>query len=89
MMEVTAALLAFDNLKTEVTGTSKVLVPNCMWNCIPDDFNMTVTNSTLQPFNPMTLNGHYSGHTAPLTSRCCILNISSTNIRTEYFKHAA
>ena len=26
---------------------------------------------------------------APLTSRCCILYIYSTNIRTEYFKHAA
>jgi hypothetical protein len=30
MMEVTAALQACDNLKTEVTGTSKVLVPNHM-----------------------------------------------------------
>jgi hypothetical protein len=28
-------------------------------------------------------------HTAPLTSRRCILNIYSTNIRTEYFQHAA
>ena len=27
--------------------------------------------------------------TAPLSSRCCILYIYSTNIRTEYFKHAA
>ena len=27
--------------------------------------------------------------TATLTSRCCILYIYSTNIRTEYFKHAA
>ena len=27
--------------------------------------------------------------TAPLTSRCCILYIYSTNISTEYFKHAA
>ena len=27
--------------------------------------------------------------TAQLTSRCCILNIYSTNILTEYFKHAA
>jgi hypothetical protein len=39
-------------------------------------------------FNPLTPNGHYSGRTAPLTSRRCILNIYSTNIRTEYFKHA-
>jgi hypothetical protein len=31
----------------------------------------------------------YICRTAPLTSRRCILNIYSTNIRTEYFKHAA
>jgi len=29
-----------------------------------------------------------SGHTAPLTSKCCILYIYSTNTGTEYFKHA-
>jgi hypothetical protein len=40
------------------------------------------------PLNPLTPNGHYSGRTAPLTSRRCILNIYSTNIRTEYIKHA-
>jgi hypothetical protein len=39
--------------------------------------------------NPLTPNGHYIGRTAPLTSRRCILNIYSTNIRTEYLKHAA
>jgi hypothetical protein len=31
----------------------------------------------------------YICHTAPLTSRRCILYIYSTNICTEYFKHAA
>ena len=31
----------------------------------------------------------YICHTAQLTSRSCILNIHSTNILTEYFKHAA
>jgi len=35
--------------------------------------------------NHLTPNGHYMGR----TSRCCILYIYSTNIRTEYFKHAA
>jgi hypothetical protein len=40
-------------------------------------------------FNPLTPKGHYSGRTASLTSRRCILNIYSTNIHTEYFKHAA
>ena len=29
---------------------------------------------------------HYSGRTAPLTSKRCILYIYSTNIGTEYFK---
>jgi len=37
----------------------------------------------------LTPNGHFNGRTAPLTYRCCILYIYSTNIRTEYFKHAA
>jgi len=30
--------------------------------------------------NHLTPNGHYMGRTAPLTSRCCILYIYSTNI---------
>ena len=37
--------------------------------------------------NPLTPNGHYSGRTASLTSKRCILYIYSTNIFTEYFKH--
>ena len=37
--------------------------------------------------NPLTPNDHYSGRTAPLTSKSCILYIYSTNIGTEYFKH--
>jgi len=47
MMKAAAAsiILACDNVKNEVTGTSETLVPNCTWNCIPDDFNMTGTNS--------------------------------------------
>ena len=32
-------------------------------------------------------NDHYSGRTAPLTSKCCILYIYSTNTGTEYFKY--
>jgi len=32
-------------------------------------------------------NDHYSGRTAPLTSKRCILYIYSTNIGTEYFKN--
>jgi len=37
--------------------------------------------------NPLTPNDHYSGRTAPLTSKSCILYIYSTNIDTEYFKN--
>ena len=36
--------------------------------------------------NPLTPNDHYSGRTAPLTSKRCILYIYSTNIGTEYLK---
>jgi len=38
--------------------------------------------------NLLTPNVDYSGHTAPLTSKCCILYIYSTNIGTESFKHS-
>ena len=37
--------------------------------------------------NPLKPNDPYSGHTAPLTSKRCILYIYSTNICTEYFKY--
>ena len=38
--------------------------------------------------NPLKPNDPYSGRTAPLTSKRCILYIYSTNIGTEYFKHS-
>ena len=38
-------------------------------------------------FNPLTPNDHYSGRTAPLSSKRCILYIYSTNTGTDYFKH--
>ena len=38
-------------------------------------------------FNPLTPNDPYSGRTAPLTSKRCILYIHSTNTDNEYFKH--
>ena len=37
--------------------------------------------------NPLMPNDTYSGRTAPLTSKFCILYIYSTNTGTEYFKH--
>ena len=42
----------------------------------------------LHNFNRLTPNDPYMGRTAPLTSKRCILYIYSTNIGTEYFKHA-
>ena len=36
----------------------------------------------------LTPNDPFMGRTAPLTSKHCILYIYSTNIGTEYFKHA-
>ena len=50
---------------------------------------LTLRPGTFTPrINPLTPNGHKSGRTAPLTSKRCILYIYSTNIGTEYFKHA-
>ena len=38
--------------------------------------------------NRLTPNDKCMGRTAQLTSKCCILYIYSTNVGTEYFKHA-
>ena len=38
--------------------------------------------------NPLTPIDLYISRTAPLTSKRCILYIYSTNVSTEYFKHA-
>ena len=39
-------------------------------------------------FNPLTPNDLYISRTTPLTSKRFILYIYSTNVGTEYFKHA-
>ena len=46
----------------------------------------TLTKAAL--INRLTPNDTYMSRTAPLTSKCSILYIYSTNICTEYFKHA-
>ena len=43
---------------------------------------------SLSYFNPLTPNDLYMSRTAPLTSKRWILYIYSTNVGTEYFKHA-
>jgi len=47
----------------------------------------TIRLQIANPINPLTPKDPYSGRTAPLTSKRCILYIYSTNIVTEYFKH--
>ena len=42
----------------------------------------------INQLNHLTPNDPYMGRTAPLTSKCCILYIYSTNTGTEYLKRA-
>ena len=64
----------------------------------PNDFRTCLRNTRkctcvgvlrVLGFNPLKPNDAYICRTTPLTSRRCILYIYSTNMRTEYFKHAA
>ena len=48
----------------------------------------TGRNHNTALLNRLTPNDPYMGRTAPLNSKRCILRIYSTNIGTEYFKHA-
>jgi len=48
---------------------------------------MGTLHEDVSSLNPLTPNDDYSGRTAPVTSKRCILYIYSTNIGTEYFKH--
>ena len=57
-----------------------LILPN---SCLKKPLN------NFQIFNPLASNDVYISRTAQLTSRRCILSIYSTNILTEYFKHAA
>ena len=66
---------------------------NQWWEPVWKNYNFT---TELYRFNPLALNDIYIyiyiyiyiRRNAQLTSRRCILNIYSTNILTEYFKHA-
>jgi len=64
-----------------VTCGAHIEHPRCTRNFF--SFPVAVNDS----INLLTPNDDYSGRTAPLTSKCCILYIYSTNIGTEYFKH--
>jgi len=57
---------------------------------ILDPISSVILNifSTPTPLiNLLTPNDDYSGRTAPLTSKCCVLYIYSTKTGTECFKH--
>ena len=53
--------------------------------CVKVAHNISMTVCLL---NPLMRNDLYISRTTPLTSKRCILYIYSTNIGTEYFKHA-
>ena len=62
-----------------------------LWNDTDSSNGRNVRKSvpvTLCLLNPLTPNDLYMSRTTPLTSKRCILYIYSTNIGTEYFKHA-
>ena len=56
---------------------------------VADSFSKRVPFLEASKLNPLTPNDVYISRTEQLTSRRRILNIYSTNIPTEYFKHAA
>ena len=60
---------------TDITTACKILVRKHVWETYCD-------------INPLTPNDLYISRTTPLTSKRCILYIYSTNVGTEYFKHA-
>jgi len=49
--------------------------------------DLQLGNACVLSVNPLTPNDPYSGRTASLTYKRCILYIYSTNIDTEYFKY--
>jgi len=53
--------------------------------CLKPSYGFPKVNAIV--VNPLTPYDHYSGRTAPLTSKRCVLYIYSTNTGTEYFKH--
>ena len=65
----------------------QILTKIMFWSFLTEDSECHRPHSYCKLFNPLTPNDPYSGRTAPLTSKRCILYICSTNIDTEYFKH--
>ena len=71
-----------------VAGSGYSLV-EASWNAMTRaETRLRLSAKRNSPFNRLKPNDPYMGRTAPLTSKCCILYIYSTNTGTEYFKHA-
>ena len=79
LLQVTYFRLHIRNVHTEIY--SERLIRNSPMMLKPN-------NCLKYKINRLTPNDPYMGRTAPLTSKRCILYICSTNIGTEYFKHA-
>jgi len=72
------------------SGPQRVAIPTALSRHITVLYYMYKTEWGVQGrnyINPLTPKDPYSGRTAPLTSKRCILYIYSTNTSTEYFKH--
>ena len=63
------------------------LCPKIPKSCVNTNYTNRTISYPVTALNPLTPNDPYSGRTALLTSKSCILYIYSTNICTEYFKH--
>jgi len=76
-------------IKTLKTLLHVSIIRSSSWSilCSLLKLQFKTLSDLLRYINPLTPNDPYSGRTAPLTSKCCILYIYSTNMGTEYFKH--
>ena len=69
---------------------SSAFIFRCTFKCDCNTFLcffLIFFEGLVQYINPLTPNDDYSGRTATLTSKRCIIYIYSTNIGTEYFKY--
>ena len=94
----TEVLLA-ETIKTSSVFLDAVLcsLVEVHWHHMPEIFSFNqslgpkvysgISTHDNEQFNLLTPNDDYSGCTAPLTSKRCILYIYSKNIGTGYFKH--
>jgi len=80
---VTAAIVMTVMIIRMMMMMTTGLFPACTKAVVGDQSTIGV----ICEINRLTPNDHYSGRTAQLTSKSCILFIYSTNMGTEYFKH--